>query len=69
MIRMKLGESVKKLRDDKGMTQESLAEAVGITTSMIGHIEIGLKVPSLAVALRLAEVLNSTVDEMCRGVA
>ncbi len=66
---MKLGESVKKLRDENHMTQENLAKEVGITTSMIGHIETGMKIPSLAVALKLAEVLNSTVDEMCNGVA
>lgn len=66
---MKLGESVKKLRDENHMTQENLAKEVGITTSMIGHIETGMKIPSLAVALKLAEVLNSTVDEMCKGVA
>lgn len=66
---MKLGESVKKLRDENHMTQENLAKEVGITTSMIGHIETGMKIPSLAVVLKLAEVLNSTVDEMCNGVA
>lgn len=66
---MNLGESVKKLRTDKGMTQEELAEAVGVQTSMIGHIERGMKIPSLAVALKLGEVLECTVDEMCKGVA
>lgn len=65
---MNLGESVKKLRNDKGMTQEELAEAVGVQTSMIGHIERGMKIPSLAVALKLGEVLGCTVDEMCKGV-
>lgn len=64
---MNLGENVKKLRAEKGMTQEELAEAVGVQTSMIGHIERGMKVPSLAVALRLGEVLECTVDEMCKG--
>lgn len=44
---MKLGESVKKLRDDKHMTQETLAKEVGTTTSMIGHIETGMKFPPL----------------------
>lgn len=66
---MKIGESVKILRSNKNMTQESLAKAVGTTTSMIGHIETGMKIPSLAVALKLAEVLDSTVDALCKGVA
>lgn len=65
---MNLGESVKKLRTDKGMTQEELAEAVGVQTSMIGHIERGMKIPSLAVALKLGDVLGCTVDEMCQGL-
>ena len=66
---MNLSESVKKLRTAKGMTQEELAEAVGVQTSMIGHIARGTKIPSLAVALKLGEVLECTVDEMCKGVA
>ena len=66
---MNLSESVKKLRTAKGMTQEELAEAVGVQTSMIGHIERGTKIPSWAVALKLGEVLECTVDEMCKGVA
>ena len=66
---MNLSESVKKLRTAKGMTQEELAEAVGVQTSMLGHIERSTKIPSLAVALKLGEVLECTVHEMCKGVA
>ena len=32
---------------------------------MIAHIESGLKIPSLAIGLELAHVLNTTLDRLC----
>ncbi|QKS43495.1 helix-turn-helix transcriptional regulator (plasmid) [Paenibacillus cellulosilyticus] len=34
------------LRDSNNLTQEQLAEAVGLSQSMIAHIEAGRKEPS-----------------------
>lgn len=63
---MKIGENIKRFRIKKGMTQAELAQKIGITQTMIGHIERGAKVPSLIVALDIAEVLECTVEEMCK---
>ena len=52
---MNIGKNVKKLRIQKGLTQSELAQVVGVGASMIGHIEKGLKIPSLAVALEMAK--------------
>lgn len=65
---MNIAENVKKYRLKQGLSQEELAHTVGVNQSMIAHIENGLKVPSLAVSLGLAQALNTTVDELCKGI-
>ncbi len=62
---MNLGENIKQMRNKKGWTQTELAKKVGTGTSMIGHIERGVKIPSLALALSLAQVFDCTVEDMC----
>ena len=64
---MKIAENLKNFRESRGLSQKELAKSVGVNQSMIAHIENGLKIPSLAVTLELADVLNTTVDELCRG--
>lgn len=64
---MKMAENLKKFREEQGMSQRELAQRVGVNQTMIAHIENGLRIPSLAVSLELAEALNTTVDELCKG--
>ena len=58
-----LGRRVRQQRDLKGMTQDQLAERVGVSCSFIGHIERGEKKASLdtLVALSNALVIPPTV--------
>lgn len=46
------------------MTQQALAEAVGVTRQTIIAIEKGKYSPSLEVAFRIARVFGTTVDEV-----
>lgn len=64
---MKIAENLKKFRKQQGLSQKELAQVVGVNQTMIAHIENGVKIPSLAVSLELAEALNTTVDELCKG--
>lgn len=43
------------------MTQQCLAEKIGVNASYIGPLEKGLKTPSIAVLLKLSEVLEQPV--------
>ena len=53
------------LREAAGdMTQQALAEEVGVTRQTIIAIEQGRFCPSLETALRLAQVFNRTVDDI-----
>lgn len=62
-----IGENIRKLRKQKGLTQAELAQRVGIGQAMIGHIERGAKFPTLTTALDMAEIFSCTVDEMCKN--
>ena len=46
------------------LTQSQLAEKVGTTRQTILSIEKGRYTPSVGLALRLSQVLNTTVEEL-----
>jgi len=52
------GEIVRRVRKGYDWTQEDLAERSGLTTTYVGQVERGDKVPSLTVVLKLALALN-----------
>lgn len=49
---------LKKIRVDQGMTQEQLANKVGVVRTTISNIECGLTLPSVQTAKLIAEILN-----------
>ena len=49
---------LKKRREAAGMTQEALAEKVGVVRQTISNIECGLAFPSVPVAQAIAEILE-----------
>ena len=59
---LKLGLQIKKIREGKNLTQENLADKVGINLSYIGNIEIGAKRPSLETLFRIAEELEVKIN-------
>ena len=48
----------KDIREESGLTQNEIAEKVGITRQHIGAIENGLAKPSPSVAKKIAETLK-----------
>lgn len=56
--------SVYEYRAEKGLTQEELAERVGVTRQTIIAIEKGNYAPSIVLALKLAKVLKISVEEL-----
>lgn len=51
-------------REQRGLTQQQLADLVGINRSAIAHFEAGRIKPSLPVAFAIARILNFTIEEM-----
>lgn len=52
------------LRSKSGMTQEELAQAVGVSRQTIFAIEKGNYTPSVLLALRIAKVFGKRVEEI-----
>lgn len=59
-----LGKRIKQGRLRLGLTQYALAEDVGVSQNFLGDIERGIKAPSITTAIRLANVLNISLDVM-----
>ncbi len=51
-------------RIDAEVTQEALAEAIGVTRQTVIAIEKGNYTPSVLLALRIARFFRTTVDEL-----
>jgi putative transcriptional regulator len=61
----KLTNQIRRLRFDKGeMTQQELAERVGVTRQTIIALEAGKYVPSLLLAFRLAAAFGVPVEDV-----
>jgi len=56
------GIRLKKLRENRGLTQKEAAHLIGVSrTSVIGY-ETGEKTPKLSTLVRIAKVYRSSVD-------
>ncbi len=64
-----IGSQIRKKRKQRGLTQEQLAEAVGVGVTHISHLETGVGTVSLKVFIALVNFLDCSVDELlCKDV-
>ena len=56
--------NLKKYRQLKGLTQEQLAEVVGVRRETIMRLEAGKYNPSLKLALDLSRTVNIPIEEL-----
>lgn len=64
-----IGFKVRQARKKKGITQEQLAEAVGVGVTHISHLETGAGTVSLKVFVAIVNYLGCSVDELlCKEV-
>lgn len=61
---MKWLTELKTIRTTKGMTQNSLANAMGVTQPVIAMWESGVTIPNAAKLPDLADILNCSIDEL-----
>jgi transcriptional regulator with XRE-family HTH domain len=62
--RATLGKNVRRLRQQKGLTQEELAFEAEIDLTYMGGIERGKRNPSLLVMARIAEALSVPLTKL-----
>jgi DNA-binding XRE family transcriptional regulator len=55
---------IKELREQKGLKQSELAEIVFVRRETIVHLENGRYNPSLKLAMDIAKVFGTTVEEL-----
>ena len=58
--------NLKSVRESMGMTQQELADRIGMRRETILHLENNRYNPSLDMALKIAQVLNKQVEELFR---
>ncbi|MEM8795513.1 MAG: helix-turn-helix transcriptional regulator [Pseudomonadota bacterium] len=61
---MKLGNNLREHRKEHGLTQAGLAELAKVSRKTINTVENGVFVPSTILALTIAKVLETSVDEL-----
>jgi len=61
MIDKKFGQILKKLRTEKGISQEEFALNIGLHRTYISQLERGLKSPSLRTIAKICEELGITL--------
>ena len=59
-----IGQRIKRLRNQRGMTQEALAEATSLSVPYISHLERAVKKGSLETLVRIAAALGVTMNEL-----
>jgi len=52
------GRRLRELRQSRELTQEALAEAADLSGNYISDLELGLKVPSLTIIVRISQALD-----------
>lgn len=55
---------IKALRTEKGLSQQELAEILGISQKTVSGYEVGVREPSIEILTKIAIVLDTTVDEL-----
>ena len=63
---MTMGEKLQKLRNEKNMSQEKVAEIVGVSRQAVSKWENDLSYPDTKNLILLAEVFNVSVDQLLK---
>lgn len=64
MERMDVGARIRYFRHLRGLSQEQLALQAGINTAFLGHLERGLKSPTITTLEKLVKALGITFEEL-----
>ena len=67
MNQQKIGEFLKHLRKDKGLTQEQLAEEFGVSSRSVSRWENGNTMPDISIIIELADFYDVDIREIIRG--
>ena len=63
-MKLYIGETIKRLRQDKGLTQEQLAEKLGVSFQSVSRWEGGTSYPDIELIPEIAGFFHVTTDEL-----
>ena len=63
---MNIGNKIRELRKQRGITQEQLAESLGISFQAVSKWERGETLPDISLLPTLADILETTIDYILR---
>lgn len=64
---MMLGDRLRELRNNKKLTQEELAEKIGVTRGTYAHYEINKRQPDYETLKKLSDYFNVSLDYLITG--
>lgn len=64
----RLGQRIRELRKEKGMTQEDLAFKVEVDRSYMGFVERGEKNPTFKTIIKVAQSLKVSLSELFKSI-
>lgn len=59
-----IGQIIKEKREEKGWTQQYLANKIGVTRDMLAHWEVNRNNPRVDNLINLADIFNCSLDDM-----
>lgn len=62
----KLGNNLKRIRTEKGISQGDIARELGVSRGFISNIENGKTNPTLATIAKLAKVVGVSADQLIK---
>lgn len=62
-----ISQNIRNTRKAHGLTQEEIAEKVGLTPEYYGQLESGNKAPSLETLINIAECMHVSIDSLIYG--
>lgn len=67
MNQEKIGKFIAELRKEKNMTQQELADKLGVTDRAVSHWENGRRLPDYSLLKDLCEILSISINELFSG--
>ena len=64
---VEFGEQLRRAREEKGMTQQSLAEQLFVTRQSVSRWECGDRYPDLLTTKKISEILEVSLDDLLSG--
>lgn len=69
MDNREIGARIRLARRDAGLTQEKLAEKIGVSTVFVSQLESGSRAPGLETLVKLSQTLHVSLDLLVLGGA